>query len=649
MRVLVAHNRYQFAGGEDSVVRVETAMLRERGHSVELLEADNHAIANTRTKLLAVASLFGSSESYARMRERIDVFRPDVVHLHNWFPLLSPSVVRAAADAHVPVVHTLHNFRMVCAGGSLYRDGTVCHQCVGKSLPLGPIAHGCYRGSRTGSAAVSAAFAYHRAAGTWDGVTTFIALTEFQRDLLVQGGVDAKRLVIKPNFARDRGGAGRGDGGYALFVGRLTQEKGIRTALDAWEKHDIGVPLRIMGDGPLADEVQQRASVLRRIEYLGQRSPEEVDAAMANALCLVFPSVCYEPFALTIIEAFARGTPVVAARLDSILGLVREAETGYTFPPGDESALADAIRGLHENVEAQQTMRATCRAFYESSYTEETNYRLLMQVYDDAAKQMRTTRASADVLGVRVDAVNMQHALACMADAVRLRRKGYVCLAGAHGVMEARRDTALQQIFEQAALVLPDGMPAVWIGRLQGFRTMDRVFGPELMQRVFASGAFEGARHFFCGGQDGVARQLAAEMQRRFPSSIVCGAFTPPFRAMTEEEERNFEQCVAEARPDIVWVGLSTPKQERFMASYLPRLNTTLMVGVGAAFLYHTGSIADSPRWVKRAGLQWLHRLFQEPRRLWRRYLSVVPAFFCLALVQLFTRARSRRGRPACG
>lgn len=642
MRILVAHNRYKFAGGEDSVMQAETAMLRAHGHTVELLEADNRVIESTRDKVIAAASLFGSRSSYALMQQRIASFLPDVVHLHNWFPLLSPSIIHAAADAGVPVIHTLHNFRMVCAGGSLYRDGAVCHDCMGKALPLGPTLHGCYQQSRLGSAAITAAFAWHRHTDTWDRVTTFLTLTEFQRDLLVQGGVDPARVVIKPNFTRDRGGPGRGEGGYALFVGRLTPEKGIRTALDAWEHHHPGIPFRILGDGPLADEVQRRAARIPGAEYLGHRPSEEVDAHLADALCLVFPSVCYEPFALTIIESFSRGTPVIAARLDSILGLVRDADTGYTFTPDDAEALSSSIRRLH--AETRTPMRQRCRAFYESGYTETINYGLLLQVYQDAIRKAARPVQSVDILGVRVDAVNMPQAVDTVHNAITHRRKGYICLTGAHGVIEARRDPELHSVLQQAALVLPDGMPTVWLGRLQGFRQMNRVFGPEFMLEVFASPKLRHARHFFCGGDSGVAEALAASMCARFPPAHICGTFTPPFRPMTEAEERAFELTISAAQPDILWIGLSTPKQELFMARYLPRLQTTLMIGVGAAFLFHTGAIADSPRWVKRSGLQWLHRLLQEPRRLGRRYLTIVPTFLWLALT---TRTRTP-GRNAC-
>lgn len=247
----------------------------------------------------------------------------------------------------------------------------------------------------------------------------------------------------------------------------------------------------------------------------------------------------------------------------------------------------------------------------------------------------RDTEAVANVLGIGVDAVDMEGAVARMRATVDAGRKGYVCLAGVHGIMEAWRHADLREIFANALLVAPDGMPTVWMGRVQGLKQMGRVFGPDLMLEMVGRKELSHYRHFLCGGEAGVAEHLREELARRFPWAAIVGTHTPPFRPMTEEEESNLAVQVRALKPDIVWVGLSTPKQDRFMRRYLPLLETKLMVGVGAAFLYHTGAIRDSPDWVKRAGLQWLDRLAQEPARLWRRYAVNVPLFLVQASLQV--------------
>jgi N-acetylglucosaminyldiphosphoundecaprenol N-acetyl-beta-D-mannosaminyltransferase len=229
----------------------------------------------------------------------------------------------------------------------------------------------------------------------------------------------------------------------------------------------------------------------------------------------------------------------------------------------------------------------------------------------------------------------MDLAILVLAEQLKASQKGYVCLAGVHGVMEAHHDHDLRTTFAQALFVIPDGMPTVWMGHIQGHSEMQRVFGPDLMAEIMSSKEFRNCVHFLCGGGPGVAEELRGVMLHRFPKIQIAGTYTPPFRSMTVEEEIALVETVRALHVDIIWVGLSTPKQERFMARYLPILDTKLMIGVGAAFLFHTGSITDSPDWVKRMGLQWLHRLVQEPGRLWKRYLQNNPLFIFFAVMQV--------------
>ena len=235
--------------------------------------------------------------------------------------------------------------------------------------------------------------------------------------------------------------------------------------------------------------------------------------------------------------------------------------------------------------------------------------------------------AHADVLGVKVSAVDMDRAVELADRWTATGSPGYVCLTGVHGVMEAQSDSALRRILNDAFLNNPDGMPMSWIGHLKGFRQMDRVYGPDFMTSMCRLSVERGYRNFLYGGNTGVAELLSETLRKRFPGLQVVGTYTPPFSRLTAEEEKEILSQVRQARPDILWVGLSTPKQEKFMAEYVDRLQVPLLVGVGAAFDYHTGRIRESPRWIKRAGMQWLHRLMQDPRRLWRRYLCNNPAF----------------------
>jgi len=240
-----------------------------------------------------------------------------------------------------------------------------------------------------------------------------------------------------------------------------------------------------------------------------------------------------------------------------------------------------------------------------------------------------------NVLGVGISVLNLQTALDAIVNAVRKRRKGYICVTGVHGVMEAQEDITFRKILNTAFLCTPDGMPMVWAGKLNSHRKMRRVYGPDLMLDVCAWSETNGSRHFFYGGADGVAELLAEKLKARFPKLQVAGTFTPPFRPLGAEEEKQLQAMVRAVRPDIFWVGLSTPKQEKFMSEYLPKLDVTLMIGVGAAFDFHSGRVKQAPRWMQRSGLEWFYRLCREPRRLAKRYFKNNPLFLLKIVGQL--------------
>jgi N-acetylglucosaminyldiphosphoundecaprenol N-acetyl-beta-D-mannosaminyltransferase len=240
-----------------------------------------------------------------------------------------------------------------------------------------------------------------------------------------------------------------------------------------------------------------------------------------------------------------------------------------------------------------------------------------------------------NVLGIPVDVLNMEQTLSQIGGLLRNREKGYVSAIGVYGVIESHRDCELSAAYAGAALAIPDGMPMAWIGRWQGHRRMERVAGPDLMREILLRKEFAHCTHFFYGGAQGVAQRLATNFRRLAPRCRIVGTYTPPFRNLTLAEEQEVARIINRVKPDIVWVGLGTPKQDKFMRRYLPKLDVRLMFGVGAAFDFHTGRIRDCAPWVKHAGLQWLHRLIQEPRRLWWRYLRSNPLFLWRIALQL--------------
>jgi N-acetylglucosaminyldiphosphoundecaprenol N-acetyl-beta-D-mannosaminyltransferase len=239
----------------------------------------------------------------------------------------------------------------------------------------------------------------------------------------------------------------------------------------------------------------------------------------------------------------------------------------------------------------------------------------------------------ANVLGVGVSSINLTQAVSAIDEALRIRQKGYICFAGVHPVMEAQADAELKRIYNRSFLTTPDGMPMVWLNRWQGARHVSRVYGPDLMLETFRLSEARGWRHFFYGGSEGVAEAMRAEMTKRFPKLQVAGTFEPPFRALTSAEETQLAEQVRSCRPDIMWVGLGSPKQDRFMAAMLPKLDVTLMAGVGAAFNFFTGRVPQAPLWMQRSGLEWFYRCLHEPR-VRGRYFSTVPRFIFAVLAQ---------------
>ena len=380
MRILSVHSRYQIRGGEDECREAEERLLREMGNSVEVYEH----IAALGKMQLAFRTIW-SVEAHKTLSHRLMEQTHDVVHVQNFFPLISPSVYYAAKAQGVPVVQTLHNYRLLCPNALFFRDGHVCENCLGKPVPWNGILHACYRESRTASGAVAAMLTVHRTMRTWtEMVDVYIALTEFARQKFIQGGIPAEKIVVKPNFVHPDLGCGEGRGGYALFVGRLSPEKGLDTLLAAWERLGGQVPLKIVGEGPLASQVAEAVKKLDYVEWLGRRPMEEVYELMGRAMFLIFPSNWYETFGRVAVEAFAKGTPVIAANIGAIAELIEHGRTGLHFRPGDSEDLAAKVEWALAHPRELAQMRQEARIEFESKYTAQENYRQLMKIYKSA-------------------------------------------------------------------------------------------------------------------------------------------------------------------------------------------------------------------------------------------------------------------------
>lgn len=380
------HNSYQFRGGEDESFESEVRMLRSNEHSVETIRMDYEQIRAKGSIQVAIESLW-SRPSYNLVDRMLHERKFDVLHVQNFFPLLSPSVYYAAKKHGVAVVQTLRNYRLLCPNVFFYRDGHVCEDCIDKVFKYPGNFHGCYRDSRMATAAVAAMTAFHTIKGTWlNAVDIYIALTEFVRDKFIEAGFPEQKLVVKNNFVFPDPGCGDGRGDYALFVGRLSPEKGLETLLQAWSQLNRNWSLKIVGDGPMAGDVRAFCAGSGSVEWIGAKSHAETAEIMGKARVLVFPSQWYETFGRVAMESFAAGTPVIASRLGAMAEVCEEGRAGLLFESGNASDLADKLRWVFDHPVEAKAMRTIARQTFENKYTMPQNYRILIEAYQTARR-----------------------------------------------------------------------------------------------------------------------------------------------------------------------------------------------------------------------------------------------------------------------
>jgi len=386
----MVHNHYQEPGGEDKVFAAESALLASHGHQVLRYTVHNEAV-KLHGKLALSRKTIWNKTRYEELRGIFQRIKPDLVHVHNMLPLISPAIYHAANSEKIPVCQTLHNYRLICPNALFFRNGMICESCMGLHLSWPGIRHACYRRSRPTTMVVSFMNCFHRLLGTWKNkVDVYISLTEFSKQKFIQAGFPKNMIAVKPNFVENvsyffGSNLGKKREG-ALFVGRLSREKGVETLLKAWRIVKHRLPLKIVGDGPLAPVIQNTVSNREGIFWLGQKSILEVYELMARAKTLVFPSECYEGMPRTIIEAFAQGTPVITSELGAMAEMINHGHNGLHFKPGCARDLADRVIWANENCYEMTRMGRNAKAEYETKYTPEKNYNMLMNIYEQATE-----------------------------------------------------------------------------------------------------------------------------------------------------------------------------------------------------------------------------------------------------------------------
>lgn len=387
MKILVIHNRYRSEqpSGENNVVDQEVALLAEAGHDVSLFEkrSDDIATMSLPRKAIVPLRVPWNRAVRAELALRLENDRPDVVHIHNTFPLLSPSVLAACADAGVPAVATVHNYTLICPPGTLYRDGHVCTDCVGR-MPIPAVRHGCYRDSGLATVPMAASLVLNRRRW-WSGVSRFFCISKAQREVLIAAGMPAGRLAVKYNYVTDPGRTRAGVGEHVLFLGRITAEKGIGLLMAAWDRvaaaGGLGLPLVIAGTGPMQDEVTRWAEGRDDVRYVGLQSKDGCHDLIARANAVVAPSEWLEAFGLVVVEAMAAGVPTIAAAHGAFRELVADGVTGLLHAPGDPDSLAARLREIVGDVERNGEMGRAARLVYEQEFTPKVGLERLVSGY----------------------------------------------------------------------------------------------------------------------------------------------------------------------------------------------------------------------------------------------------------------------------
>jgi glycosyltransferase involved in cell wall biosynthesis len=384
-RILIVHNRYRIPGGEDAVVATEAAVLRSRGHEVEQYLETNEDVDES-SPLEAVSRLFWSRQTWRTLGDAVRHFRPDVVHCHNTFYRISPSVYWRCHQLGMPVVQTLHNYRLACANAQLSRNGHPCELCLtSRAGALHAVKNACFHDSPLQTLALTASVRSHQLAGTYSrAIATYICVSRFAMAKQIQSGMPAEKLVVKPNCVFPDPGIGGGEGRFLLYAGRLVAEKGIRVLLEA--APELALPVQIAGSGPAGGEVRTAAERTANIRFLGRVPRSELLDLMRSAKLLIFPSLMYENCPMTIAEAFSTGLPVVASRRGAAAEMVEDGVTGALFEPSCAADLVRVTARLCDDAAALRSMRAAARRQYENYYSAEATYRQLMSIYSGVLK-----------------------------------------------------------------------------------------------------------------------------------------------------------------------------------------------------------------------------------------------------------------------
>ena len=667
MKILLVHNFYGSSApsGENMVYAAERDLLRQHGHTV--IEFTRHSDEIIKRGVFgtvqgALATPWNPFSKRA-LRFVLEKERPDVMHVHNTFPLLSPSIFHAVKRLHTSTVLTLHNYRNFCANGIPMRNSVTCTDCFDKESVAPALNYGCYRNNRLATLPLAAMIALHRRIRTWEGhVDAFVALSDFQKDKMAKAGLPAANIHIKPPFYANPPSplAWKERESKVIFIGRLGTEKGIHILLDAWRLWGNGAPqLEVIGDGPEGVRVQKSIrgnGIEDKISFLGQLPFMEVQRRLRLARLLVLPSLCLEGFPMAIIEAFSLGVPVAASDIGPLPNIVKDNESGILFKAGDAVSLCHTIKEIWGRSDGLSLLGRGARQEFDKKYTADANYENLMKIYDAAIENKQSKEGqksssekiimregyqhdSESILGYPVSTLRRDECIDTIISWVEngAKNKYFVC-ANPHSMEVAERDHEFNNAIKNADLIVPDGVGLVIASRILGGAIHERVTGSDIFQGVNSElNKREGHSVFLLGSTQNNVERMRHKVESEFPNVRVAGTFSPPFKEeFTHEENLAMIEAVNRVKPDVLWVGMTAPKQEKWIYENKNKLSVKLIGPIGAVFNFYTGSAKRSSPFFQEIGFEWLPRFLREPRRLWRRNLISNPRFLVRVIGQRF-------------
>jgi len=627
VKILLIHTFYGQGGGEDQVFKNECELLSYAADARQL--CFNNGGKKIQVLLNFILGPFNIL-SLAKFNAAIKADRPDVIHIHNWHFAASPILIRAAKKLKIPVVVTLHNYRLLCPSATLFHNGKLFTESLKERFPWKAISNKVYRDSWLQTFWLAGITYWHKRLKTWQSVDRYITLNEFSKQLFLKSDLHLKesQIDVKANFVSDSGYNVKQRESYYLYVGRLSPEKGLPTLLAAFS--NTSYKIRIVGDGPLRKNVEQAAKENENITYLGACSNESIRSLMKSASALIFPSIWFEGMPMTILEAFSTGTFVIGSKLGAMESLIADDYNGYLFTPGDILSLRANIARWESLDSLSRSIRSIrARQTYESHYTPENNLDKLLNIYSS------TIQASSPIV-----TENDQHmetmvldfpVFSAPLDKIDLKNKTVINTINQYSYVMTTKDPAFKEAL-MSHVLLPDGVGMTVASKFLNGIKVNKIAGAELHHYLLEKLQQEGGSCFYLGSSEPTLQKIKEHVQSEFPA-IRVSTYSPPFKKeFTDEDNQAMIDAINRVKPDVLFIGMTAPKQEKWAHQHYKEIDAQTICAVGAVFDFYAGTIKRPSRFWINMKLEWLIRLVNEPGRMWKRYLYYGPYFVFILL-----------------